>query len=360
MRRKEKLRLKLSDYYKEENYIHYSNCHEDFLLLKKYIKPETKEILSIASGLDNSLSFLVNDNVHVYAFDYNPIQIFLGKLKICGIEFLSYEEFLVFIGIRGSEKSKRVELYNKIDERLPDEVKKYFDDHIFLIEEGLVNCGRFEQYFHIFRNKVFPLTCKEKDIQQFAAAENIDEQRVFYKEKINTWRFKLMFKIFFSKKVMSKLGRDKEYFRYSKESLPEILKKRVDLGFYNCLNKTNPYYSYVLNAFYKELPFYLKQENYSKIKKNIKNIYLYNKTFEEMLDRKYDFMNLSDIFEYKDYKMMNDYEKSVSEHLNDKGIAAFWNMMNVRQFPNMKRINGINDYLEDRAFFYRDFIVYEK
>lgn len=360
---KEKSKLNLKDYYKEKNYIHYSNCHEDFLLLKKYLKPGTETILSVASGLDNSLSFLVQDNVKVFAFDFNPSQVYLGKLKIAAIENFSYEKMLEFAGVSDfskGDRANRINLYKELCPSLAQDVKNYFDSHLFLIEEGLVNCGRFEQYFHLFRKKVFPLTCRNKNIIAFAKAETIEQQREIYKEKINTWRFKLMFRIFFSKKMMAALGRDKAFFKYSKDNLPKILKKRVDTGFNNCLNKKNPYYGYVLNSFYPELPFYLQKENFLKIKANIKNITIYEKTFDEMLNREYDFMNLSDIFEYMKEDSMEEYSTLVKEHLSAKGTVAFWNMMNVRQLSGLKRINKNQDYLEDRAFFYRDYLVYEK
>ncbi|MDE7384665.1 MAG: BtaA family protein, partial [Anaeroplasmataceae bacterium] len=72
-------------YFKEPNYIHYSNCHEDVALLKKYILKDSKRILSIASALDNSLAFLENDEVEVLAIDSNPSQVYLSKLKIAAI-----------------------------------------------------------------------------------------------------------------------------------------------------------------------------------------------------------------------------------------------------------------------------------
>ena len=105
---------------------------------------------------------------------------------------------------------------------------------------------------------------------------------------------------------------------------------------------------------------YLQKENFYKIKANIENVSVERKTFDEMLCQKYDFMNLSDIFEYMDDSVMEEYGKRIQEHLNRKGIVAFWNMMNVRGFSSWPRLNGREDWLEDRAFFYRDFLVYEK
>lgn len=348
--------MNIKKYFKEENYIHYSNCHEDFLMLKKYLNNNEKEILSIASGLDNSLAFLVNDNVHVTAFDNNPSQIALGELKIAAIKTLDYEEFLIVLGLKDGN---RLNLYKKVSQHLVENSKNYFDNHLFLIELGLAHIGRFEYYFRLFRKKVFPLLTREKHIKKFANIETIEEQREYYNKYISTNRFKFIFKIFFSKKVMAKNGRDEKYFKYSKGHLHTLLKQRVDRGFYNHLNKDNPYYNYVLKNTYEALPFYIEKDNFYDIKKNIDNITIVQKDFKDMLDRKYDYMNLSDIFEYMSQEEMNKYETKVFNSLNPKGRVAFWNMMNERKFANHKRINEEQDIENDRAFFYGDFLVYE-
>ena len=348
--------MNIKKYFKEENYIHYSNCHEDFLMLKKYLNNNEKEILSIASGLDNSLAFLVNDKVHVLAFDNNPSQIALGELKKTAIKVLDYDEFLILLG---PKEGNRLDIYKTVSTQLDENSKNYFDNHLFLIELGLAHIGRFEYYFRLFRKKVLPLLAKEKHIKEFANATTIEEQRECYSKYICTRRFKFVFKIFFSKKVMKKNGRDKDYFKYSKGHLHTLLKQRVDRGFYNFLNKDNPYFNYVLKNTYEALPFYAEKDNFYKIKKNIDNIEVVQRDFKDVLNKKYDFMNLSDIFEYMSQEETINYENLIFNALNPKGRVAFWNMMNERSFNNHQRINTTQDIENDRAFFYGDFLVYE-
>ena len=91
---------RIKKYYKENNYIHYSNCHEDIDLILSYFSDTYKEVLSVASGLDNSLSFLIYDNIKVHSFDSNPTQIYLGNLKIAGIKNLDYNQYLILMGIK--------------------------------------------------------------------------------------------------------------------------------------------------------------------------------------------------------------------------------------------------------------------
>ena len=350
--------MKIKEYYKEASYIHYSNCHEDVDLLIDYFPKDATNVLSIGSGLDNSLAFLTFDNVKVKSFDFNPTQVYLQKLKKAAIKLFSYNDFLVFLGIKDGDS---LTLYNKLSNELELDVKEYFDEHLFLIDEiKLVHCGRFEYYFQVFKNKVFPKVVSKRRMAKFMELENLPDQINYYNKYINNCRFKLMFKIFFSKFVMSKVGRDKEYFKYNKGSLSKALKERFELGIKHNLNKDNPYLNYVLLNEFKALPYYLKKDNFDKIKANIDNIEIYQSSFDEMLNgEKYDFMNLSDIFEYMSADVMQKYSDLIAEHLSDCGRVAFWNMMNERKLF-LKRINDIKDLERDKAVYYKDFLVYEK
>ncbi|MDE5856569.1 MAG: BtaA family protein, partial [Anaeroplasmataceae bacterium] len=284
-------------YFKEPNYIHYSNCHEDVTLLKKYLPAHTKKILSIASALDNSLAFLENDEVEVLAIDSNPSQVYLSKLKIAAIKHLSYNDFLILLGFK---EGNSVDVYNTLQASLDEETRTYFEEHLFLIKNKIIHAGRFEYYFHLFQKKILPLVASKKKIVKFMRMASLEAQRKYYDKHINNRRFRLLFRIFFSKHVMAKLGRDKTYFNYAKGSLAKILKARVDLGIYHNLNSSNPYLQYAMLGEFKEFPYYAKEEVFDKIKKNIDHIKVLCGTFETVIrnEGNFDFMNLSDIFEY--------------------------------------------------------------
>ena len=111
--------MKLKAYLKETPHIRYSNCHEDSDFALGHVKGRPQKILTIASGLDISLAFLLLSPEKVVAVDSNPAQIYLCRLKKCGIEQLEYEEFLSLLGM-GRENGS--EVYGRIREQL-DEVK---------------------------------------------------------------------------------------------------------------------------------------------------------------------------------------------------------------------------------------------
>ena len=350
--------MNIKSYYREKQYIHYSNCHEDFEKLAAYLRAEDKKILSVASALDNSLGFLVKDGVHVDAFDYNITQIYLCRLKKVAISLLDREDFLVLTGVKEGDSEK---IYNNIASSLDEKTRKYFDEHIFLIRDvKLIHAGRFEFYLRTFAEKILPLVASEKHINEFARADDLESQQIIYKKYINNFRLKILFKIFFSEAVMKKLGRDKSFFRYNKGSLSESLKKRFDMGVENVVNGSNPYLSYVLLNNYKTLPFYMREENYYKIKENIGNIDIYHASMDEMIAKdKYDFINLSDVFEYLPQASMTGYSERICACLNVGGRVAFWDMLNTRHL-GLDRINNESDLKTDKAFFYKDFLVYEK
>ena len=72
--------MRIKDYYKEKQYIHYSNCHEDSAFVLEQIKNQPKRILSIASALDNCLAMLLLEPDEIVAIDSNDTQIYLSVL----------------------------------------------------------------------------------------------------------------------------------------------------------------------------------------------------------------------------------------------------------------------------------------
>ena len=76
-------------------------------------------------------------------------------------------------------------------------------------------------------------------------------------------------------------------------------------------------------------------------------------------DMVYDFMNLSDVFEYIDNDLLTYYENKIYDKLKSGGRVIFWNMQNTRQFTN--KFNNLNISIKnDLAFYYKDILLYQK
>ena len=218
--------MKIQSYYKQSQYIHYSNCHEDTEFVLQQIQNNPQKILCIASALDNALAMLLLNPDEVVAIDSNDTQVYLCRLKKCAIEHLEHEDFLILLGIWQGDSEA---CYRRLRQKLDPASRTYFDENIDLIRQyKLVNCGRFEYYFSVFQNKILPLVHNKKTIDRFMHAENLTQQREIYKKEFNNWKFRLMFKLFFSQAVMKRLGRDKAYFKHNKGSLSTLLLEKFE------------------------------------------------------------------------------------------------------------------------------------
>ena len=119
--------MKVKKYYKIKPYIHYSNCHEDANMIINNANKKVENVLSIASGGDNSFVCLLLNPSSVICIDTNITQIYLVELKKVAIKYLSYIEYLEFIGINDGDS---LYYYNQIKKYLSNDALLYFDKNI--------------------------------------------------------------------------------------------------------------------------------------------------------------------------------------------------------------------------------------
>ena len=156
------------------------------------------------------------------------------------------------LGFKNSDK--RLEIYSKIKDELSLESQKYFLQNLDIIEKGIIHQGKFEKYFQIFATKIMPLVHNKKDLTELFIPKSVNAQKLFYDRTWNNLRFKLLFKIFFNKFVMGRLGRDKEFFKYVDTlKISEKIKSRTDMILTTVQTWNNPYLNYIfsnINNFY--------------------------------------------------------------------------------------------------------------
>ena len=366
--KKEIVKSEVEDFAKF-NLIRYAQVWEDADILREGLQINSNDnILSIASAGENSLALLIDNPKKVYAIDLNFNQIACTEFKKMAYKYLDYEEAMKLIGVFDCDT--RVELYKKIKDQLSDEVKDYFNKNSQLIQDGIIHTGKFENYFHIFANKVLPLIHSKKICYELLQRKSKEERYTFYEKKWNNLRWKMAFRIFFSRTVMGKLGRDKAFFRYVNVNVAEHILERTKYAVTELDTSENSYLYYIIKGRYDEvLPAAYRKENFEKIKANIDNLVLLSESVETFIERddidyisKY---NLSDIFEYMDdSQMCKIYEKMKNKSGSGTRIA-YWNMLAD------KRISKYYDDLEykedesnkllnkDKAFFYSKFIIEE-
>jgi S-adenosylmethionine-diacylglycerol 3-amino-3-carboxypropyl transferase len=350
--------------------IRYASCWEDAdVLIKALNVKEGGAYISIASAGDNSLSLLSKSPSLVLAIDINPVQLACVEIRKIVFQKLSYDELLVFLGV--NESSHRSELYRRLAGDLSQEAKSFWDQHADLINKGIIHVGKFENYFSLFRNRILPLIHSRKKVERLLSIHDAVERAAFYNTVWNSFRWRLLFKIFFSRRMMGKLGRDPEFFKYVETDVASRIFKRAEYALTVLPTDANPYLEYILTGnFKRSLPFYLRRENYDLIRNNIDRLVILKGNLREALQRerqsRFDGFNLSDIFEYMSYEQYGEEVKGILEHTNPGGRLVYWNMLADR-----KQIKGLETkmrfldqeaadlFKQDKAFFYKSLIVGE-
>ena len=349
--------------------IRYAQCWEDADILLKALGVKAGDVcLSVASAGDNSLSLLSANPAKVIAVDFNRQQIACLELKARAIKFLSYEELLCLVGIRAGD---RLSLYAKLRPHLSEKTRNFFDVQKLDLSRGIGHAGKFEKYFEIFRNAALPFVHSKETCDALLIKRDSEERRRFFDEQWNTPKWRTLFRMFFSRKVMGLLGRDPAFFQYVQTDVAQAILDRTEYALTALDPSENPYMQWILKGTYvSALPHYLRRENYEKIKANIDKLELHVGSIESVLEDlppgTVDKFNLSDIFEYMS---MDNYHKLLSSLVlagRTGGRLVYWNMLAPRSRPEkmapvLTPHNELAEQLhkEDKAFFYSKLVIEE-
>ena len=348
--------------------IRYAQVWEDadILLEALDIQPDD-ECLSIASAGDNALAMLARGPRKVVALDLNPSQLACLELRVAAFRKLEYAEILELIGSKASER--RPVLYAALRGGLSAEVQKFWDERPALISRGVGHGGKFENYFRLFRDRIMPLVHSKRTIQRLLEARPLDERRRFYEDNWNTWRWRVLFHLFFSRTAMGALGRDPSFFRYVEGSVAEKILARTRHALTELDPHANPYLQWILTGRHESaLPFYLGEENVPLIRQHLDRLEWRLAPLEDFLleypQGRLSKFNLSDIFEYISEVNTAQLLGRIAEAARPGARLAYWNMLAPRSAPAGSRWKAVGDLgprllLQDKAFFYSAFVVEE-
>jgi S-adenosylmethionine-diacylglycerol 3-amino-3-carboxypropyl transferase len=197
----------------------FAQCWEDPVLNVAALRPQPGQtLLSVTSGGCNSLSLAVAGYRRVIAVDLNPAQSALLELKIAGARTLAHREYLELLGVRPSPG--RAALYRRTRAALPAPARDYWDRQGGAIDRGLLTAGRYERYLGAFRALLGGLVGRDRVARLFRL-RSLDEQRRFYDEEWDTRRWRLFFRLFFSRAILGLGGLDRAFFTYV-EDIPDF------------------------------------------------------------------------------------------------------------------------------------------
>ena len=325
--------------------------------------------LSIASAGDNTLALLSRAPGRVVAVDLSFAQLACLALRAAGYRVLGHEELLELIGSRPSQR--RLELYARCRGLLEHDVRVFWDDRPRDVAAGIANAGKFEHFFTLFRTRVLPLVHSRERVRRLLRGGTPEEREQFYCDAWNSLRWRLLFRVFFSRYVVGRLGRDPSFFQYVDGSVADRFFARTRHALVALDPAENPYLQWIVTGRHTTaLPFALRPENFEAIRANLDRLELRCESLEDYLaaqpDGTFDRYNLSDLFEYLSPE---NYQRLLRELVRcgrHGGRLAYWNLLVTRRRPAAlaSRLRPLDElaqrlHLQDKAFFYTAFIVEE-
>lgn len=352
------------------SHIRYAQVWEDADVLLAALEPQPAHtVVSIASAGDNALSLLSRGPARLVALDLSPAQLACLELRVAAYRELEHAELLELIGSRPS--SRRPALYQRLRPLLKTDVQAFWDAHPRAIAAGIGGAGKFERYFATFRHCVLPFVHSRKRMDALLRGGTREERDAFYADRWNTWRWRLMFRFFFSRFIMGRLGRDPAFFKYVEGSVADRILQRTKHALTVLNPAENPYLHWILTGRHgAALPHALRAENFAAVQANLDRLEWRRQSLEEFLAAepalRVDRWNLSDIFEYMSEENTAALLARLADASHPGARLAYWNMLAPRSRPEAlaHRLTSLPELsarllAEDKAFFYSRFVVEE-
>ena len=350
--------------------LRYAQCWEDADVLLEALDIRAGDVcFSVGSGGDNTLSMLSRAPSEIVAVDLSPAQIACLEVKAAGFRVLSHPELLELVGLRSS--ARRLNLYEGVRGLLSPSSRAYWDANQRVVEQGIASAGKFEHYFKVLREWVLPLIHSRRRLEELFEPRSPDDRRRFYRERWDNWRWQALLRLFVSRFVMGRLGREPSFYRYVEGEVAAPIFARTEHALAELDPSRNPYLQWVaFGRFLTALPHAWRAENFEAIRSSADRIRVETASVEAFLahaaDRSIDRFNMSDIFEYISEEACEQVFDAIVRCGRPGGRVAYWNMQARRRRPG--RLAGRLHALEELSrrlhrdamtFFYSAFYVDE-
>jgi S-adenosylmethionine-diacylglycerol 3-amino-3-carboxypropyl transferase len=345
----------------------------DVLLDGLAVKPGDR-CLAIASAGDNALALLTARPAEVVALDLSDAQLACLALRVAALKTLDHPELLELIGSAASER--RAALYARCRPALDAEARAFWDARPEAIAEGIGRAGKFERYFALFRRVILPLTQRRSTVEALATggpALGADERarRAWYDRHWDNRRWRFFFRVFTSRFVLGRLGRDPRFFDHVEGSVADRLLARVRQAVTATDPAGNAYLQWILTGEHRTaLPLWLRPEHFDTIRDHVDRLTWRRASLEDVLAgadaRSFDRFALSDVFEYVPVAHYERLLEEIARVGRPGGRLAYWNLLAPRRRP--ERLAGkiaplpeLSRALHacDKAPFYGAFVVEE-
>jgi S-adenosylmethionine-diacylglycerol 3-amino-3-carboxypropyl transferase len=347
--------------------VRYAQVWEDADILLAALAPRPgARVLSIASAGDNALALLLADPAEVVAIDLSAAQLDCLRLRIAAFRQLDHAALLELIGSRPSRR--RRQLFAAVVANLPEARRPFWHALADGVDRhGLGGIGRFERYFRLFRRWVLPLAHGRGTVDALLTPRDRTARADFHDRRWNGWRWRLLMRLFFSRLVMGRLGRDPAFFAHVGGSVGAHVARRVRHALVEQEPAANPYLHWILLGDHDAaLPLWLRPEHFATIRDRLDRLVLVHGPIEALVadGRRFDAFNLSDIFEYMGQQGFRTAYQALLGLAAPRARLVYWNMMAPRRgdglSPDRVRRNAdieLRLYPDDKAFFYSALVV---
>lgn len=350
--------------------LRYAQCWEDADVLLEALDVRPGQVcLSIASAGDNTLALLSRQPGRVIAVDLSPAQIACLELRVAAYRQLGHAELLELIG--SSPSTRREGLYHRCRPLLSPAARRFWDGRPDDIAAGIGSAGRFERYLTLFRRWVLPLVHPRPRVLHLLTRHSPAERAAFYRQAWDTWRWRVLFRLFFSRRVMGRLGREPRFFDFADGPVAARLLERTRHALTTLDPSANPYLQWILTGrHHSALPLALRPEQFDTIRAHLDRLEWRCAAVEDALDTlepaSIDRFNLSDIFEYISPAGHAALLARLARAARPGARLVSWNLFVDRHRPaqlgdRLRPLGALAARLHarDKAFFYTDLVIEE-
>ena len=370
----------------------YGACWEDLAVARAALRiPCGGLVVTIASAGDNAIGLLLDDPRQIVAVDVNPAQIALAELKVAAVRTLpgSVGQFVGGLeggpearqggsgggrgkGSGGTVASTRLDQYAGLRRLLSSDARVFWDARPDAIAGGVVHAGRFERYLAWFRRGLLPVVPGRSAVRRMLAARDPDEQQRIYRESWDTPAWRVLFRLFFSRRLLAAAGRHPAFFEHaSGADVGAHYLERAIQGLTATPIRSNPYATFILSGAYRlpdAAPEYLRPVNADVLAARADRVAVWRCSLLDALHdlpaNSVDAFYLSDVFELADPSAFEACLEEVARTGRPGSRVCYWNNLVERSRPQSlsdllapRTATAETLHAQDRAFIYSRFVV---